>query len=362
MSALRKRLARFVEWMQGAPDGRALAGQALLRPEDARKAWLSAQPAGTGFHVLVALLDHAYDRLDDAPRESIAVTELVLQLIHAEAGGSTRGEMREVVHGRAWHERGNALRQTGELLEALHAYEQASVIFTAQEIASIELAAAKRGEAFVRHQLGESEAALEMLRTATRVFRSHNDTAGEARCLLYEGAIHFENDRVESAFRCFRSALALARRLGDRKTVAFLHVNLANCAIERGDRESALRDFARALEYFERAGLLADRKRVAWGMAQLMIADGFIDRAIQALEDVANEMAASGLPIDAALARRDIVEVLVLAGRTDRAAEVARGVLDTLARAGMFRDAMRTLRLLQGADMQAASDRSRDHS
>ena len=181
-----------------------------------------------------------------------------------------------------------------------------------------------------------------------QVLAAHGETAGVVRSHLYEGVIHFENDRFESATAAFESALRLARRLGDVKTIARLSLNLGNCALERGDRTAAIRDLGRAVESFERAGMLADRKRAAWAMAQLLADDGFVDRAIQALEDVAEEMALSGLTIDAALARRDIVEVLVLAERHERAAEIAPGILDTFAKAGMFREATEMLRLLSG--------------
>ena len=359
---LRKRIARFVDWLDDDSAGRALADQALRLAAWERRAFLLTKEVGTSFHTLNALLDHAYERLDDEPKDAVALAGVVLDLIHAKPRGGAIGEMREHLHGRAWHEQANALRQTGDLLASLEAFQRAAKIFAADETAKVELAASKRGEALIHHHLGDSELALTMLRTATTVFDFHGDTAGVARCRLYEGVIHFENDRFESATASFRDALRLARRLGDEKTVAFLHQNLGNCALEQGNREAAIRDFARALEYFERRGPMSDRKRVAWGMAQLMIADGRIDAAIRALEDVAAAMEQSGLAVDAALARRDIVEVLVLAGQTDRASEIARGVLDTLAKAGMFRDAMRVVNVLQGAGERITGGRGGDHS
>lgn len=201
-----------------------------------------------------------------------------------------------------------------------------------------------------------------MLQQTTRVCRAEGDTAGVARCHLYEGVVHYENDRFRRAAAFFRDALGIALRLDDQPAIALLHLNLGNCALELGDRATAMSELARALEHFERAGKLAHRKRVVWAMAQMLADDGFVDRAIEALQNVASEMELSGLPVDAALARRDIVEVLVLANRFDRTADLARGVLETLAKAGMFRDAMRALTLLQRAEGRVGIGRHGDHS
>lgn len=334
-----------------APAGRALAEEALRLPAPERAPWLSAQPDGTSDVTLTALLALAHEHLDDAPRESIAVTSLVLSLVHDRPGSATRGHVRELVHAWAWYEQAGALHRTGDLLGALRAYRQASVIFATCEGTTLELASTKCDEALVRHQIGESELALSVLATAKKVFENHHDAAGVVRCLLCEGVVHFDHDRIAAAEETFDAALCIACRVGDRKVIARLHVHLAGCAHARGDRTAALRQLTSAVDL----GVAADRRRVAWGMAQILIADGAIDRGLEALEAVAEEMADAGLAVDAALVRRDIVEVLMLAGEPERASDVAPGVLDTLAKAGMFRDAMRTLALLQHASTRVAA-------
>lgn len=291
----------------------------------------------------------AREQVDDAPRLSLELSALVLGVLEA-TGDEERGYFRSLVHACAWQGQGDALFQAGQSVGALRAYRKAGDLSIETAQGPLGLAAAKCGEAMVCHRVGDSDEALVLLRNAAKVFQERSDAGCVAQCLLDEGIVHFENDRFEAARASYERALLQAGRSGDPRTIAWLHVSLADCAIARGERETALRELARALE----GGLLAVGRRVALAMARLLIAGDRIDRGIEALEEVAAIFAARGLVVDAALARRDIVEVLVLDGRLAQAALVARGVLETLGKAGMFRDAMRTIALQQHANSGVA--------
>jgi tetratricopeptide (TPR) repeat protein len=357
MTRFAKRVTRFVAALQDAPAGRAIAEEALLLPASERRGWLAGHADGGSYPVLNAILDRAHGHLDDAPREALALTDLVLDVLYRSLFVD-RDELRNRVHGRAWYERANAALQAGALVDAFRAYHHATLIFKDSPAAAREIAAAKRGVALLQHHFGESEDALRLLGRVAAVFRFHDDAAGVVECDVCEGVIDLETGRVARARESFEHALHLAARLGDEKTVARVHLHAGKCALAEGNRTAALRSFARAIEFFEREELHTDRKRVAWAMAQLMVDNGFADGAIHALQDVALHMDASGFRTDAALARRDMAEVLILTDQSEQAAEIARGVLDTLARAGMFREAARTLSLLSTADTW----RERNHS
>lgn len=349
MRPFRRRIAQFVERIQGEPSDETIADVIASLPAPARRDVLDSRSEADDFRCLDAILDHAARDLGDAPKEALALADLVLDKICATPGAMMRDSMRLHLHGRAWKERANAQRAMGDLLAALQSFQRAVVIHGQDPVSQVELAAARRGEALVVHQLGESDRALELLRLATTAFEAHQETAGVARSHLYEGVIHFENGRIESAAAAFEKALALCRRLGDEITMARLYVNLGNCAQERGDRNSAVRHYMRALPIFDHAEMRIERQRVAWAMAHFLADDGFVDSAVQTLQSVADEMSRAGMPVDAALARCDLAETLFMAEQHERAAGVARQVLDSLARAGMFREARRMFRILSPA-------------
>ena len=354
MSAVRDRALLFVDWMAGAPAGHFLARRALAMPVRERLAWLKAHPDGARFHTLNALLDIADERVDDEPGLSIALSEVVLQMLDQEPRGAFPDPFREHVRGRAWLEHARALRPAGDLLAAHRAYQKAGDIFASEGTGELELAAAKRGEALVCALLGDSETALRMLYVAMAVCEGDGDVAGVARCRWYEGIIDFEKDRLHAAAAKLENALLLATRGGDELTIARVRLSLGHCAMGRGDHAAARRELLRALEFFDRAGMRIDQQRVAWAMARMAGDDGFVEGSIAVLDHVAREMESAGLIVDAALARRDIVELLVLADHPRLAAELARGVLETLARAGLFREALWTAILLQQAESGTA--------
>jgi tetratricopeptide (TPR) repeat protein len=342
VTPLRPALETFVRQAQ-ADAGHALAGQALQRPSQERLSWLAAQPRGLECSTLAALLDHAHELAEDDPCETVELSALVLDVIEDRRAARPGDNVCALVYGRAWQELGYGLQRTGHNLDALHAYREASAIFARGPIMIPELATAKCGEAFVRHDVDESEAALEVLADARSVFERHNQAAGVMCSLVFEGIIHFDLERCAAAEAVFEDALRLAERLPDRKAAAFLHVHLGWCALDRGDRAATLSHFSHAIA----SGVPAARRRVAWGMARILIEDGAYDRGIAALEAAAQEMAEAGLVVDAALVRLDRAEAFVLTGDHERAASIGYGVAREFAAAGMFRPAMRAYELLR---------------
>jgi tetratricopeptide (TPR) repeat protein len=351
MRPLQKRLERFVTWCGDAPEYRRLAEEAMTVPASRRRVWLAGKANGSDLLTVNAILDHARDRLDDQPEEAVAAAELAISLIYGPSNVFRVGVEREEVEGRAWLEHGNALRQRGLLYGALYSIEQSCRLFATNRVSQVSLADAKCSEAFVRHLLGDSEVALALLGAAGRAFVIHGETAGEGRCHVVEGIVHFDNGRYESATSSFDGALVLASAGGDEPTSAASLLNLGHCAVARRDRASATRYYARALTLYDRHGATIGRKRVAWGMARLLIDEAKYDAGIRGLELVVQDMAAAGLVIDAAVARAEVLEALVRAGRPSEAAAAATPVLEAFTTLGMIRGAMRILAMIRDPEI-----------
>jgi tetratricopeptide (TPR) repeat protein len=360
MTALQKRLKQFIAWYGRGPEQRRLAVELLSLTPSERSGWLAWKSDACDFHVVNAILEHARRHLDDEPREALAAAELALRLI-AKPGRPAEGVDRFHVEGRVWLTRGQALRELGNLQEALQSLQRAGRILASGPISPVALAEAKCNEALVRHLIDESDAALRLIRTAIGVLIVHGDTAGTAKCRIAEGIVHFDHARFESAAAAFEEAFRLAVSAGDEATIATASLHLGHYAVERGDHQSGTRHYALAVHYFSREGLMSGRKRAGWGMARLLAAEGKFDMALRSLHLFVEEMTAAGLVVDAALAGAETVDVLMRAGREADAAAMVPAVLHTFTSRRMFRDAMRivALRAPDVVDRARSSRRNR---
>ena len=146
----------------------------------------------------------------------------------------------EFLRGRMWRAHASALRYAGDLRTAVEAFDRSAAIFRSVDAAEPETAAAVRGAAFVRNELGESGDHRGVIHETVDVFMAGNDIAGAVRSMIYEAGIVFDRAQYTEATAFFEEALHLAQRLGDEATIAALSNNLAHCAQRRGDpRESS---------------------------------------------------------------------------------------------------------------------------
>jgi tetratricopeptide (TPR) repeat protein len=331
VKALAARLRRYVRQLELAPAGRQLADRIVAHPSTEWPSRFARTRLTAHVHALTAFLDHAHARLDDNPREALVLSDLVLGKIIPGPGAAIAN-----LYGRAWREQGYAWHTIGDLPQALRAFEGAISAFSADRAAEVKVAVVRSEVALVHHQLGDSKEALTILRSAAEVLEAHDESEGIARCHLYEGVIHLENNRYERAVASFETALGLVRALGDGRTAARLYLNLGKCAQARGSRGIATDYFLRAIGDFERQDMVLDRQRVVRAMALTMAAEGFVDRAVDALEGIAKELRAAGVLREAALIRVDVVEILATAGLHERAAATAPAVIRALTAQKMF--------------------------
>ena len=340
-------IRKLVDWL-AAPEPAREDVAAILRSAPSEwPAWFAAHPTASTFHFFDALLDVAVDNLDRDPELALELTRFVTANADSVAippGAEVAGDF---LRGRMWRVHASALRYAGDLRGAVEAFDRSAAIFRSVDAAEPETAAAVRGAAFVRHELGESGDHRGVIHETVDVFMAGNDIAGAVRSMIYEAGIVFDRAQYAAAAAIFEEALHLAERLGDEATIAALCNNLGHCAQRRGDREKAARYLARALHIYERHALVAARPRAVWGFAQLMADEGLIEPAVRAIEAVAQDLLAAGMPLEAAAAWLDMLEVLALAGRTSHVETLAPQILRTFTAAGMEREALRALSLVR---------------
>ncbi len=211
------------------------------------------------------------------------------------------------------------------------------------------MARARRVAALVRHQLGEEEEPLRIIRAGIHVFRAHNDVAGELRSRIFEATIEFDAGRHGAAMAIFEESLRLAEAIEDHTTLASLHNNIGHCAEILGDARKAIDHLVVALKLFEIYGMAAERPRALWGLAQVSAKAGRVDEAIAQLETVAKELFERGMPLESARVWLDVVDQLLRAERFDEARMLAEDLAGRFAEAGAPREALRAWQQVRDA-------------
>lgn len=334
----------FVEWLEsGRPAADALSAELLAIPEPRWDEWWRHTPAARTPQVVLRLLDAAYGELHRDPRRALALTTFILRHVDAiDIPPAFARPLGLLVRGRAWMEHGNALRAT-DLRGALAAFVKAAEIFGASPVMDVERAAARRGEALVRNQLGETGAALSIIREGVEIFDRTGDAANVTRSRIYEGIVLFESGRYEDAASAFLIALDEAAAADDTAAVAHIYNNLGQCAQMLRDRPTAIRHLSRALTLFQQHGMAAQIPIACVGLAHLLADQGNVKDAIEQLASARDLFVAAGKPLDAASTQLDMVEMLVLAGHESEAEAAASGLVERFERESVPREAMRAL-------------------
>lgn len=347
----------YVDWLSaGRREGQRHALDLIALPATRREARFAEIPTAAVLHTLDAVVRHAADELLSAPDRAADLTGFVIE--HLSLATAPRGAelTLQLLLGTAWKERANALRVSGRLQEAHAAAKQAMDIFAGDPAVALEYEMARRVEAFIRHQLGESDEPLRIIRDGVAVFRAHNDVAGELRSRIFEGFIEFDRERYAAAMEIFSDALTLAEQIEDHSTLASLHNNIGHSAERLGDPRKAIEHLVMALELFEVYGMPSERPRAVWGIAEIAANAGRVDQALSELERVAGELFDRGMPLESARVWLDVADLLVRTERFGEAKSLADDLAQRFTEAGAPREALRALGQLREAASHGSLD------
>jgi tetratricopeptide (TPR) repeat protein len=318
--------------------------------EQERDRWLASNSKALTYQVFNALIDDAVRGLDRGPKETEALTSFIVR--HIEQVTVPHGA--EIAHllleVNAWRERGNALRNVGDLPGAAAAYQQALQLARPDPFLASEVAIMRRGLALLQHYRGESVEALRIIREDIPIFESVDDIPNVLRSRFFEGAIEYEIGHDDIAREIFLETLALSRELRDAVTEARSLTNAGHAARRLGERDEALRLLTLGLEHLQRCGMTAEVPRAEWGLALLAGADDQSSLLIT-LERIRQQFVDSGRPIDAAWVSLDTVALLLDADRPTEAAALAADLVEFFATLDLPLQSMEALNELRAAAM-----------
>lgn len=351
-NVLTREVLEFIDWLnRGIEEGARHASELLALEPNAWEEWAAGHPGVFSYHAFIELYDAAYELLTSDPRRAVALTEFLVR--HVDAVPVPHDPLGVSLRGRAWVERSNALRQVLDLDGALDASTRAVAVLSTDPTAEVELAAARRVDAMVRHMRGERGEPLRVIREGMRVFEQTNAIGHLFRSRMYEGALEFAEHNYGRAAEIFSTALTLSQTLEDDRLAAGAHLNLGNCYEELGRSEEAVAHLVLSLKLFEQYGMTAESPRAVWGLAHLLARTGRVAQAETELKRVAAELTAAGMPVEGALVWLDLLDLFILLERYDdvrnHAAELAR----IFATTGLREEALHAVALLSQASPDA---------
>jgi tetratricopeptide (TPR) repeat protein len=340
--------AEFRQWLTtDRAEGRQSATTVGGLDEETRERWAAENRNALTYQVFVALIDDAVRGLDRGPKATESLTSFIVQHIEhvsVPPGAEIAHLLLEV---NAWRERGNALRNVGDLPGAAAAYQRALELASPDPFLASEAAIMRRGLALLQHYRGESLEALRIIRADIPIFDAVDDIPNVLRSRFFEGAIEYEIGHDDIAREIFLETLALSRQLGDPVTEARSLTNAGHAARRLGERDEAFRLLTLGLEHLQRCGMTAEVPRAEWGLA--LLADG-ADLLIT-LERIRNQFVDSGRPIDAAWVSLDTVALLLDTQRPAEAATLAAELVEFFATLNLPRESMEALNELRDAAM-----------
>lgn len=145
--------------------------------------------------------------------------------------------------------RAQVARQQGRWEDALSAYDEA--LEASEGKASSRLADVWRGIGIVQFARSDWEAACAAFRESREVARTIDDYVRAAKALNGEAGAEFERGHWILARQLYDRAYRLARKAGDRRTVALVENNRGILFDATGDHEAAEICFRSTLEMFE---------------------------------------------------------------------------------------------------------------
>jgi tetratricopeptide (TPR) repeat protein len=128
--------------------------------------------------------------------------------------------------------------------------------------------------------LGETQAAGKACDRARRLYDDSGDLTGEAQALHSAAEVPFNQGDLAQAKVLYEQALAMTRKIGDKRAIARELANLGLIAAQEGDTASAEKIYAEALEDFGDAGDKHGMAVVAGNTGDLFHSEGRLGKAL----------------------------------------------------------------------------------
>ena len=317
----------------------ALLPEVLDMTQEALRQAMAARPELRTVGMMHRLTSVAAGALARMPRRAYELTSIVMG-----HGGSSdfapADAMARRVEAQAWKEHGRALRALGRKHEARAALAGARERFAQLPASVWYLATVDLVDAGILADLGDREAALKLIRSASNVFAQHGDWERYVEAQMIESAMFWSAGDRASALEVWEITAEAARQRADRTLLAHLKSSVGLFELQHGNADGAAGLLTAALAVFVDAGMTPEAIRTRRNLARASAIRGRLHDAISELYKVRAELLAAGTVGEAGIVSLEILELLLGVNRLDEAASVLESGIPPLRDAGMTANAL----------------------
>jgi class 3 adenylate cyclase/tetratricopeptide (TPR) repeat protein len=186
----------------------------------------------------------------------------------------------------------------------------------------------------VSHERGSDYAvSLRWLESAIRVLPPRQPLYA-ARAYVAKSVTLFRQGHYQEAIAWGQQGLAVSRRLGDRRQLAYAHDMVANSYVEMGDLARAVRHRRAALRMYDKLGDVSGQATVNNNLGTCYHLLGLLGRALSYYDASLKASQRLGNPLRTAIAHNNMGEVYLIQGHLPEAQEHLVRVVETFDRLG----------------------------
>lgn len=233
----------------------------------------------------------------------------------------------------AWRERAYALYYVGSFADSLVALDRTDALLSQCAVSEYDGARARLVRAIVCRSYDRFDEAASLARQSKVAFVAFGDRRRAAIAENVEAA-------VLVSLRRFPEALAVNLRIATDETLdaesrAWGLSNAAFCHRELSQFEEAKKLYARAILADEKLGRLSGLAKSRWGLARLLLDQGYHEAALALLAKVRSEFDELGMAHDLAVASLDSADALLALDRVGEVSELCRASIEYFRKAGL---------------------------
>jgi tetratricopeptide (TPR) repeat protein len=259
---------------------------------------------------------------------------------------------RNTIHelrGEALKEQANALLSLGRLGEAAGAIDAAETEYRELSQESSGLASLKYLRGAIHCEQEQLDSAEQAAHEAAELSRRSGATEVYVNARHLLGYVLFDRNQYAEAAEVYEDVLRYGEAQRSDAWTARASLAVGGCHLELGHAATADRYLHRALQMFSRLGYGPDIARTQWAIGRLIFLQGNTSEAVYRLHRSMKALSEYGNMTDAALVAIDLAELLSATGRQREIPKVLANVVQTFIDAGKLTSALTALAFLKSA-------------
>lgn len=293
------------------------------------------------------LLERMRQLLASSPAKALEVTGMAIEIANSIDIVSYPCDYAVKLRAQAYRDHAWVLRFTGRYPEALEMADLSKRLFDQVPLPEYDLARLALVRASILTEIDRTAEAISLAQEAAATFLRFGDRVRHLNAMVSVGAMMFDGD-------AFAEALAVWQKIIDDpelesvSRVRVIH-NMGVAFTRTGNPLRGAELLQQATAEFELLGMLTERTRSRYVLAQTLVIVGKVPQAIPLFRETWREFDHLDMVSDAGEAALNLAEALLIIGDASEVPAICRDIVARFTRAGMTSRAMTALSFLREA-------------